>query len=699
MDRMMIPPAFGPPPQAQSPMGGMGQTPPPSNPMDLLAALKELAPPKSSRMEPMYRPGYKKPPKPDPMKVRLNGQKLYDQNRMWRLLVFTTLKWTRQDLTGMFPEDELERALGKQEEYISTALTDERNLIISKGSALVPNFRKRRVLDENRGYAQQLEDAALWVRDMERYKHVVNGNRPLELDEWALFTDYGMYAARDVLSPYDYECPVDMRLIDPAQVHPIYGRSGLEQVYRVYRDTSEEIQRNYGDFSDETLAKLKKATASEIGDGTEFDVTEYWDTWYRLVMIGDEVILAAEHKYGDVPYTIQYGGHGEPMFTRSPETKVLSRANGQFSAVDAGIGSERINKATPYLYARLKNHEIFEAVMGRVITDFKKSVNPATIRYRSDMAAEKPMPQLDGSPGAQNEAMLGEEKIEPLPTGNPQATSLVLGALQQDKMTGSAPPEMFGRMDKSNISSVAQAGANDAGMHLLQPDTVAWGMALRNRYSRIFRMLANNVDLVENAGRTKKSIVVPGRKGKSAYEFKREIVEKVGSDIDVTFTRIDPRDWPGLVAAAGPAIQSALIRPDEFRELMLGKHDWEDHFQEWQEQTGTIAMMSNPDFQKMNILENILSSIKENEGSPLVQEGYQRLYDLWMQIATPPQQSQQPGMPGGGGAPTGAPQQSGNPFPAPPGSVAVGGPGGVSQPSLGPQNAPGAQGGAVGRPY
>lgn len=700
----MIPPAFGPPSQASR----QQDRPDTLNPADLLAVLKELAPPKRETPEPLYRPGYQKPTKPDPMKVRLTGQKLYNNARLWRQLIFTTLKWVRQDLSGMFPEDEIDRRMNKQEEYISTALSDERNLIISKGAALKPSFHKQHVLDQYRGYGQQLEDAAVWLRDMERFKHAVQGNRPLEIDEWDLFTDYGLYASRDVLSPYDYECPIDMRLMDPAQVHPVWGRAGLESVYRVFRDSSESIRAAYGEFTPEQMAELKKNTQAEIGDGTEFEITEYWDTWYRLVLVGDVVVLSAEHKYGDVPWTVQYGGHGEPMFTRALGHTVIGRASGKITSFDVGRGDERINKAVPYLYYRIKNFEIFEAVMGRVLTEFKKSVNPPTIRYRSDAAAEKPMNPLDASAGAQNDAMLGEEKIESLPTGNPQATNLVLGALNQDRQTGSAPPEMYGRMDKSNVTGVAQAGANDAGTHLLFPDTKAWEYALSQKYTRILRMWANFGYLAEYGSGTKRSVVIPAQKrgagSPRAYEFSRDIVDKVGPQISVTFTKIDPRDWPAMIAAAGPGIQSGIFRASEIRTLALGVHDWEDHIQEWMEEQDIIALASNPDFQKLQMGASILQQIKENDGSPGIQEGYQRLYALWEKISSPPPPDQgQQQMPGGPPQPGGPQSGGGGPFPPPPGSTTIppnpGVPGQMSYPALGPGQAPGGQGAPVGRPY
>lgn len=686
-----VPSPFAPPP-----MGGMPTPAPQADPLALVQAIRALTPAVVTPPEPLYRPGYKKPKKKDAQEVLRLGKRLYDNNRLWRQLVYMTLHWVHQDLTGMFPEDEKERMLGFQEQYISTALSDERNLIIGRGAALKASFRALWNKDENRGYAQRLEDTVKWLRDMERYHHADGGNRPLEIDEWALFTDYGMYVSRDTFAPERSDCPVDMRLIDPAQVHPVWDhRNGLKEVYRVYYDTTQEITAAYGDFTAAQLAKLKDQIG-EIGDDTELEVVEYWDTWYRCVLVGGVEILSAEHKYGDVPYTVQYGGAGDPMFTRTPATGSAVRVDNQWRVTETNRYDERIHKATPYLYYRLRSHEIYEAVMARVLTGFKKDINPPTIRYRSDAAAEKPMPQLDASPGAQNEAMLHEEKIEALPSVNLATTNLVLAQLTQDRMTGSAPPEMFGRVTKSNVTGVAQAGMNDAGMHLLFPSTKAYEVALERRYDRVTRMLANFGHLAKYGGDAPRPIMVPVSRPKpkqpTAYEFDREVIEKVGSKIKVTFTNVDPRDWPAFAAASKNMVDGGLALRRELRAIATGDYDYDTFYEEWMEENALFGALQLPEFQKLNVMAQIAAEIKEAEGNPAYQETLMRMLEFWMQIAAP--QPQDP-MAAQGGQP-GMPQPGAGQPGMPPGMATPGGPGGMSYPSVG--MGPGTQGAPVGRP-
>lgn len=714
-----VPPPFGPPPQgAISPMGAPARA---TNPMDLVAAMRDLVGTPVKRPEPIYRPGYVKPKRPPIEQVHATGKRLYDANRNWRWLIYQTLKWVRQELTGAFPEDIRERQLGFQEEYISSALSDERNLIISKGAAFKPSFRASWTKPELRGYAQRLEDAVAWLRDMERYRSADGGNRPLEIDEWALLADYGMYVSRDTFDGRRTDCPIDMRLIDPCQVHPVWDRrDGLAEVYRVYWDTTREITAAYGDFAPSQMTKLKNEIGTDITDETEHEVIEWWNSWDRCVLVGGVTMLGmTEHKYGDVPYTVQYGGFGEPLFTRTSPAGVAQRSNNQWHQTASTRSDERMAKAVPYLYYRMRSHEIYEAVMARMLTGFKKDINPPTIRYRTDAAAEKPMPALDGSAGAQNEAMYGEEKIEALPTTDLAKANLMLTQLTQDRMTGSAPPEMFGRIDKSNVTGVAQSGANDAGMHLLFPMTLSLQVALERKYDRVIRMLGNFGEMAAYGNGAKQPIRVPvTRRAKpgqpTAYEFDREVIEKVGSKVVATFSKVDPRDWPSLAAAGKNMVDGGFALRREIRAIATGDHDYDTFYEEWMEENALFGALQLPEFQKINVAVQLAAQIAENEGSPDRQAALKRVLDVWLQtIAATMQPQGQPGM-GGGQPGMGQPQQPGMPGQMsqqqlPPGSpqqalqippqvgASPGVPGQMSYPAMGA--GPGSQGAPVGRPY
>jgi hypothetical protein len=692
-----LPQAFGPPPPGAQP----------GNPMALLASLKGLVGTPLKAPEPIYRNGYKPPKKPESSVVLAQGKKLHSNARLWRHMIFTTLMWADQKLTGMFPEDEAERQAGFQEEWVSPMLSAERNLVIATTAAHKLAFKSPSVRDELKGWARRKEEAARWLREEEAYKHVTRGNSTLEYDEARLFTDYGMYASRDTLNPRDAVCPVKSVLIDPSQVHPVYDKDGLARVYRVYQATQEEIAADYGDFSDRIWKKIGAAQDEAIGNDTLLDVTEFWDTWHRLVMVGETVVIETAHEYGDTPWTVQYGNHGNPMFTRTA-TDVARRIGGSWQPQATAWGTDRVSKAVPYLYYHLKNHELYEAIAARVVTGFKKDINPPTIRYRSNEAAEKPMAQLDASPGATNEAMLNEEKIEALPTVNGQTATMAMQMVQQDMQAIMAPPQMRGALGgTSNVTGVAQAESVDAGLHLIAPLRDAYQSAMSQKYDRILRMLGNFGHMATYGNGAKTPVMVPSKKG-GAYEFDREIMEKVGTRVTVTLTNVNPRTWPQLAASGETAVNNGFLMRKDVREAMTGETDFDAFYEEWQEEQAMFMATTNPDFQKLNMLSIIEEQIAENEGRPDIQAGLQKMAALWEQMLQPPPQAPpQPGMGGapqqpqpGGGQPLGPNQPQGAmqaPFPPPDGGIAPGGPGGISYPQMGA--GPGANGAPVGRPY
>lgn len=701
MPPQMPPPGMGPGMMQQG-MMSQATTPPPADPVSLIAALKELVGTPIKSPEPIYRPGYKQPKRPELSEIATTAKKLFENNQQWRTLVYITLMWVHQQLTGSFEEDLIDRELGFKEEYISTRLSAERNLIISKFSSLQPSFQKKHPKEELRGWAQRLEDFALWLRDEEQFQHTGGGNRPLEFDEGTLLFDYGMLTKRHTLAPERTDCPVSFRMIDPAQVHPVWGPNGLKAVYRVYRDSAEYLTAAYGDFNPSHLKKLEDQMG-KIGDDTELEIIEYWDTWYRSVSIGDSPIMpVTEHKYGDVPWTIQFGAYGDPMFTRTPSVGMGSRftrtADG-WNADSSMRSSERMRKATPYLYFHLKNHDIMESVNARLITALKKDVKPAVIRYRSNEAAEKELLAIESNPGDTNDAMLGDEKIEPIPTYNTGYGDRLMAQLETDYRAISSPPQMSGQIDKSNVTGVAQAGANDAGMHLIAPLAKSMERAMMSEIDTVARLLGNFGHLPKYKDGKTSPLIVPVRRAKAGqpagYEFDREVIEKVGSRVQVTFTKVDPRDWAALFAAGGNGVTGGFILPREIRAIATGDQDWDTFFEEWQETNSLMQAQALPEYQKLNVAASILSKIEQNAGNPEMQANYQKMFDMWQQISAPPPQ------PAMGGAP-GMPPQGGSPqqaFPSPGASQAInpGVPGQVSYPQVGA--GPGNQGAPVGRPY
>lgn len=667
-----------------------------ADPVALLAALERLAGGADPAANRIYRPGYRKPPRPTESRIVRQGNLLVDQNAQWRFMVENMMRWLRQELTGVFAEDREARRQGLQEEYVSSALSDERNLFVARLASMQMTVKKLYLDPSLRRESQMVEDAVMWLRAEQIRRHVAYGNRPLPIDEASMLTDYGMIACRHPMNPNDPDFPLQIDLIDPLQVNVVWGRHGPETVIRVYKDTAEQIAADYGDFSKSTYTKLSNKYGKEgfLDPKCEIPVYEYWDTWYRAVLVDDEPLIPiTEHAYGCCPWTIQYGGLGEPMFTRTGSMTLRQGSTTEYVVSDGFRADERMNKAVPLVYYGLRRHETYEAVMARLLMAFKKEVNPPFFRRRPMDLDGTPMPEVDSGPGKQNELKEGEG-IEPWPqlAGGP-ATQMVMQALGIDRATNSAPMAMRGQSTQSQVTGAAMNEMEDAGEHHFFPFTVAYTNYHQQLWDNILYILKEHGDDAKYGGATPSPLMVPYQRPKQgeapAFELGQELLQKVGTRVQVKFNRVNPRDWLALFNAGQVGVANNFIEPEVIAE-MAGVSDYDGMFQRLMEHKSAVKLFEHPKYLEMfEMPAMIMEQIKQNEGDPLRQQWWMERLQRWEQFA---QMQMMP--PGGGqpGAPTGQPGAPGAmPNPQNPPTAA-----GVSYPALG--QGPGTEGGAVGRP-
>lgn len=698
MDRSLIPPS---PFQRGPAPGAMAQTR--MHPTELLEAMRRIAPQPVSTT-PHYPANFTPPPRPDKDKVIQQAKHLWEQYDHWRTLIEITWEWINHRRTGMFPEDEADRAAGLQEEYISNALSRKRNAAIARIASSKIGVRKRYNADNLRRSAQRLEDAAMWVLEQMEAVHAAAGNRPMKLDEALLLVDRGMFVSRQVLDPGDPDLPLCVDLIEPTQVMPIFGgKRGLTHVYRYYRDTIENIVAAYGDFTPTARKKIAAKFGTDLTERTELEVYEYWDAWWRFVAVDDELVVpVAAHEYGYVPWTVQYGGYGDAMFTRTPGDRAYRSSSGAFVQVDTTRRDERIFKAVPLIYYDVHGHSIYEAVMARILTGFKKEINPTVNLYRDMMVAGTDRPEYSNAAGAINEFALGQERAElaPQQSNNPITGMLIQGLLSEAAKTD---PTMGSAMDKTNqATGAALLRVGDENSEQLVPLYQALERAKSHQLSQIFQTIGNFGHLAKYGNTRVSPLMVPARKTRQgeapAFELGRELIDAVGPRVEVTFTKVSPADWVGLFNAGKLGIEIGAVGPDEIRALATGDHDYDRFLEEWIEYRAIMSATQHPKFNELfHIPMMIEEQITESMGDPERVAFWKKQLQAWMQMAM--QSQAQPG----GGDPMAAmggqaPQATpGNPSPPPPGSVVL--PptqNGQSMPALG--LGPGNQGGAVGRP-
>lgn len=683
--------------------------PSPSQP-DLMGLLDTIlkAPP-----QPKYPPGYKKPKKKVKADILATAKLSQMAYQPYLDQVADTLRRIRLQVSGYLTEkDRLARDLGQQTPYISSALLDGWNRFVAYLAARPIAYSVDVYNPELYQDAEKIEDFAYYLRQKNERSWVERGNMALAQAEAKDLTLYGMVVSRRVLDLTNTHCPIDAVLVDPCTVFPVWGRAGayktLEAVYRIVKMDAHQVLADY--FSDDPPKRVMDAlehNLTQFGDGAEVEVVEYWDTWWRAVYIMGtdvEIVPMTEHKYGCVPFVIQYGPGGEPMHTRSPDQS--------YSAYHDGVGgsyAERTHKALGFLESQKLPHDQREGfsakVMEAVLRDFDP---PMTVETTAKGADGYQSVEVDTAPGGRTDLLAGEERAAPTLAGAPamsNAAGLLMQILGQDAQTNLLNPGFSNAADKSNISGTARTSMAEEG----QEQQAGWVEALE-----LFRGRCAGLDIKHwrnfghlaryNEGK-KKSFYIPRRNPAEdeprSFELTPEIIDNVDTEI---VCRMNGLRMSELIPF-GQAAQ--LYGPDGLGiwdiNLIAQKVGVTD-IQRIQQNNRTYRSIRKaeelPEFAKLIIVpQAFLAAIKEATGNDELQSALAEQLAMWIQAVAQPQQAQigasmqpQGAPPQGGPAPIGGipggtntaaaqgqlpgpgsgPQGPiGNPSPPPPGSIRV----------------------------
>jgi hypothetical protein len=678
MDPMMPPPMM--PPMGPPPGGGMMPGPPmvpglppipqpmgpPTTPVtDLLAALRELGG-IGGQTEARYPRWYKKPDKPEINNLWGKAQQMKQRFRLLHDRIHDDMLWLRLAQVGMFEEDVQAMRDGLYiDKFQSTALVDEWNLVCAFLAGLQWKLEAKMVAPDLQTEAQRIKDTVAYLRQQEILRHAEAGQGNLAMDEARMLTAYGMIVNRTVIDLEDPDFPFDSILVDPSTVFPEWnGKRGLFRVWRVYKTTWSRVLGDYGEPSKKELKKIRNLVGENIDDETEIEIVEYWDTWYRAVLASEAVILPlTEHKYGYVPFTIQYGPLGEPMGVLSPTDGARRTRSGEWVADEGSLKDDLPFKALSYIGHMKHSHKQYEAIMARMLTGFKKAINPPLLRERDEMAADQPMPEMDTGPGAINETMLGHERVSPIPTqAGPIEVSAVMEAMSMDRMTGRAPLAMYGLNDRSNVSGTALQALNDAGMDKVGP----WVAALEQYHTRRFNQWLiswrNFGHLAKYAGDSPSPFMIPVAAPKAgmsaAFELTPEVVDAIGPRMSVSLTRVRKQEWLPMLNAAKMAYDIGVMTKRQIADE-IGALNYEEIVEEVIEDKMLDAALQHPKFAEMfGIPQAMVAEMKEAENNPRIAERYKAMLDAWMEKVAMPSQQQAPAPGGpGGGAPGGLPPE------------------------------------------
>jgi hypothetical protein len=214
------------------------------------------------------------------------------------------------------------------------------------------------------------------------------------------------------------------------------------------------------------------------------EVIEYWDRRWRLVFMDNQVILGpVEHNYGFVPFIYKLGPLGLPSFMRDP-----GQATSDQYTIGASYQSRDVSmphKGLSLVDLLRRPHELYEAVMTRMLTAFQKEVKPAYIAELDEMTYPDGAPDVSDASGAVNQVKAGRQTIKRFsePVASSAASPMLNGAVENmARLT--QPATAHGANNQSNVSGFATQGLNESGRIKL----VGWQQTLEEYHAECGEM-------------------------------------------------------------------------------------------------------------------------------------------------------------------------------------------------------------------
>jgi hypothetical protein len=698
----MLPMSPSPPMSPASFMSPPGTSPDLSLPIDPSVIIQMLIGEEPETFKPKYPPHYDKKdwPKPKPQQIWTEYRR--EERRHSKLIErqLDTIARLRFDVSGIFPRDIPFREAGDQDKFLATDLVDDWQLLSSILASFDMNATKRVLNRNTRLEAQTLEDFARICREEEMYRWARTGDMPLPLAEAKVLTSYGRIASRHLCDLEDPEYPFIDELVDPMSLFPVGGGiKGLRKVYRGMRMTMARAMSEWGEPTKENRAKLHNKYGKD-DETAIITICEYADQRWRAALTEDgcEFLPITEHRYGYVPFVIQGGPGGEPLFT---DTAQAGRADFARTGPDGILyqtGSHEDwgleHKMVSSIHLQRERHDQLEAVMSRIVTAIADANDPAMVLTRDHLTGGTPLPKFDRRRGRVNEIGMGET-LQEMPIRNPPMDiQNFVQIAQQDKMTGSIPLGMYGQQTGSQQTGNSMSVASEAGMDHITP----WVMALEHYHTRKQEMRNMNWRNMGHLTRFKDGdeqpfmipVAHPSNNQELARELTPQLIDRIGPRVNITLSRVRLQEMMQLVQIAQGALPMGLSTVRRMAERM-GEPDFDRMREEWMDEQNYLMLRQDEQARRMIEIPKYAMEQAEAATDPKEHALWMALLDFWMQQQM--MQMQQQMMPQQPAAP-GAPQGGGLPM-LPGGGM----PGSNTMNfAANPATAPGAMGGPVGRP-
>ena len=405
---------------------------------------------------PKRKPGWKKPPKPAADDVLADAE-LHAQLHRARLRQQSDyLKRVAGEVNVFFEAHREMAERGEMDPWHSSDLHDEHHAAVRVVGTMdwQVEVLYRDMVDQDEAAAT--EDTAAYSVEVETRQHARAGRGTYRA---AVAEDAvcGMLAGFDGLDIDDDEIGLDMRLIDPNTVFPVFaGKRGLKAVYRVYDADPQDVVGNF-DAGD---GKVERKVRRILGDDDRPDpralcrVVEYWDDHWTLVALDGQHVATFEHGYGHNPFTVRYLCAGQPGHVARPDASGGDTIANLLAGGGSGAGRERdlARIAEPFLWHRVAGHEQDEMIGAVLQTAFRRTLNPAMVLQQDAVSMNLLDVEPSMSEGEVNRIGAGDTLSAFTPEINQAVIQPLLGMSQQNRLTsmaqgvlnGQAPPQTSG---------------------------------------------------------------------------------------------------------------------------------------------------------------------------------------------------------------------------------------------------------------
>lgn len=495
-----------------------------------------------------------KPPKPkeDAVLDEAKHEEDAHQGRISLALEFDG--WLEHRRFGYFPRDAEDILSNEVSKYFDHSLRMEDDALVgfiaSMKIGITASYRNMFDRDD----AAAKEDLVHFALKRFESDHTKSGNGMLRYDVPRSLSRTSMCVISMLVDPENIDTGVRSRMVDPLTTFPVYesGR-GLARLYRSYQTTAATLVGDFDTSERRVERELKKIIGyrnSRTGrdyDLTEMvDVVEYWDRRWCQLYVEDKLVYEWDHGYAHVPFIIQNGGFGRPMFMSStPVPYEVEGVGLVHRPYGPAVREDDLTRMyEPFLWNRVLPHAQSEEIGSQLKTLLRRAKNPPRVHKQTAGGGMlQGVVKVDNREGGMTRIRDNEDiaNLDPALPGDMMAH--LVGMLDINRQMSGMPALMMGNMPGSQASGTAIDILTQSGARAWIPMVNATE-ALYAQWAERQLLLTGNYGPLMNQGEGQ--IMVPRRNAnvetgeQRPHRVTADIIRRTGTQIEVKLYQFNP---------------------------------------------------------------------------------------------------------------------------------------------------------------